>query len=139
MGTTKGNAERGSVQVELQGKSYIVLALDLKELGDIENFIKSKYARLYRASADGMDPKEREAGVREILRTKYTPDELNEEMSAYDIVHYVAYLSLRSNPGVTLENMDKIVNQGNLEILTSAMNSFGVDDENPPPVAKESP
>ncbi len=135
---SSGNAERGKVEIELQGKKYIVLELDLRELGDIENFIKSKYARLYRASAEGMKPKEREAGVREILRTKYTPDELNEEMSAYDVVHYVAYLSLRSNPGVTLEGMDQIICQGNLDILTTAMNSFG-DDENPPKVEEEIP
>jgi hypothetical protein len=128
-----GNAERGSLEIELQGKMYTVLQLDLKELGDIENFIKSKYARLYRASSEGMKPKDREAGVRDILRTKYTTEEFNEEMSAYDVVHYVAFLSLRNNPGVTLESIDQIVNQGNLDVLTTAMNSFGEDDENPPP------
>lgn len=134
-----GNAERGSTEIELQGKKYTVLALDLKELGDIHNFIKTKYARLYRASAEGVEPKEREKQVRDILRTKYTPKELNEEMSAYDVVHYVAYLSLRSNLGVTLESMDQIVNQGNLGILTAAMNSFGEDDENPPQTEGEIP
>lgn len=132
-----GNAERGSVEIELQGRKYIVLEIDLKELGDIQNFIKAKYARLYRASAEGVDPKEREEQVREILKTKYTPEELNEEMSAYDVVHYVAYLSLRSNPEVTMESIDQIINQGNLDILTTAMSSFGEDDENPPEAAEK--
>lgn len=134
-----GNAERGSTEIELRGKKYTVLELDLRELGDIANFIKSKYARLYRASAEGMKPKEREAAVREILRTKYTPDELNEEMSEFDVVHYVAFLSLRNNPGVTMENIDKILNQGNLDILVTAMNSFGDVTINPPKVEEETP
>lgn len=135
---TSGNAERGKTTITLRGKDYVVLQLDLKELGDVHNFIQAKYARLYRASAEGVDPKEREEQVMLILRTKYTDEELNKEMSAYDVLHYVAFLSLRSNVSVTLESIDQIVNQSNLDVLTTAINSFtGGEGVNPPEATEE--
>lgn len=127
---------RGKVEIELKGKPYNLLELDLKELGDLENFIKSKYAKLYRQSAEGVAPKEREKTVRDILRTKYTTAQLNKEMAAYDVLYYVIYLMLRHNPGVTRENLSNIVDQSNVQIVTTAMDSFGEDAENPPTQAK---
>lgn len=126
---TSGNAERGKVVLELKGKNYDLLELDLKELGEIENFIKSKYARLYRESAQGVDLKEREDRVIEILRKPYSAEELQKEMNAYDCVLYVAYLMLKGNPGVTFENITDIVDQSNIEIVSTAMNSFSDVEE----------
>lgn len=133
MGTT-GNAERGKIDVELKGKTYTLLELDLQELGEMENFIKSKYARLYRQSADGVDPEEIEKRVMEILRTPIDPDLLSEEMSTYDCLYYAAYLMLQHNPDVTLDAMKDILDKGNIRIINTAIGSFGggEDDENPP-------
>ncbi len=139
MGTT--NATRGKVDIELKGQPYTVLELDLEELGDVENFVKSKYAKLYRQSAEGVDPEVREKRVMEILRTSYTAEELNAEMIAYDVLYYVCYLVLRHNPGVTRESMGGLVDQSNIQIITTAMESFspeGEETENPPKEAEES-
>lgn len=138
MGTN--NATRGKVDIMLKGKSYTVLELDLKELGDVENFVKSKYAKLYRQSAEGVDPEQREKRVMEILKTSYTAEELNTEMTAYDVLYYVCYLVLRHNPGVMLESMSGLVDQSNIAVVTTAMESFspeGEEDGNPPEVAEE--
>ena len=122
--------------IELKEKPYTLLELDLEELGEVENFVKSKYARLYRQSADGVDPVEREKAVRDILRTSYTAEELNKEMVAYDVLYYVVYLMLRHNPGVTRAGMSEIVDQSNIQLITTAMDSFGDEDENPPAQAE---
>ncbi len=129
-----GNAERGKVEVELKGKTYTVLELDLQELGEMENFVKSKYARLYRQSADGVKPAEREKQVMKILREPIDADRLSEEMTAYDCLYYAAYLMLQYNPGVTRDTMKDIVDQGNLHIINTAMGAFGggEDEGNPP-------
>jgi hypothetical protein len=129
MGAAQENAERGSVEIELKGKSYTLLALDLKEMGLIENFIKSKYARLYRDSAQGVDPKEREEQVIEILMKSYTPEELAVEMDAGDCLLYIVWLMLQDNEGVTYENITDIVDQNNIKIVTTAMKSFADDSE----------
>lgn len=137
----KTNATRGCVAIELKDKPYTVLELDLKELGDVENFVKSKYAKLYRQSVEGVTIEDREKRVMEILKTSYTPEDLNAEMTAYDVLYYVCYLVLRHNPGVTLESMSGLVDQSNIEIITTALESFspeGEDDENPPEEAEES-
>lgn len=136
---TQGNAERGKVEVELKGKKYTLLELDLKELGELENFIRSKYAKLYRDSADGVKPSEREKRVLEILRTTYSADDLNVEMQAYDALYYVAYLMIRNNAGVTMDSLENIIDQGNFHVITTAMDSFSGDTENPPEPTAESP
>lgn len=134
-----GNAERGKIEVELKGKTYTVLELDLQELGEMENFIKSKYARLYRQSADGVKPAEREKQVMKILRTPIDGDRLSEEMDAYDCLYYAAYLMLQHNQGVTLDTMKDIIDQGNLHIINTAMSAFGggEDDEDPPETTEQ--
>lgn len=140
MGTTK--ATRGKVEITLKDKAYTLLELDLEELGDVENFVKSKYAKLYRQSAEGVDPEQVEKRVLEILMTSYTTDELNKEMTAYDVLYYVVYLMLKHNPGVTRESMGGIVDQSNIGLLITAMESFQSeeeDSENPPPQAEASP
>lgn len=140
MGTTK--ATRGKVEITLKDKAYTLLELDLEELGDVENFVKSKYAKLYRQSAEGVDPEQVEKRVLEILMTSYTTDELNKEMTAYDVLYYVVYLMLKHNPGVTRESMGGIVDQSNIGLLNTAMESFQSeeeDSENPPPQAEASP
>lgn len=140
MGTTK--ATRGRVEITLKDKAYTLLELDLEELGDTENFVKSKYAKLYRQSAEGVDPEQVEKRVLEILKTAYTTDELNKEMTAYDVLYYVIYLMLKHNPGVTRESMGGLVDKSNIGMLVTAMESFQSeeeDSENPPPQAEASP
>lgn len=140
MGTTK--ATRGKVEVTLKDKAYTLLELDLEELGDVENFVKSKYAKLYRQSAEGVDPEQVEKRVLEILKTSYTTDELNKEMTAYDVLYYVVYLMLKHNPGITRESMGGIVDQSNIGLLVTAMESFQSEEEeseNPLPQAEASP
>jgi len=126
---TSGNAERGRIEIELKGKKYTLLALDLREMGLIENFIKSKYARLYRESAQGVDPKEREDRVMEILRKSYSPKELAIEMDASDCLLYIVTLMLQDNDGVTYDNITNIVDQNNIAIVTTAMNSFNTGED----------
>jgi len=127
---TSGNAERGKVVIELKGKNYTLLELDLEELGDVENFIKTKYAKLYRESAQGVEIKEREEGVRRILRMHSTPEELAEEMEASDCLLYIIYLMLKNNPGITYENITDIVDQSNIQIVNTAIKSFNDSEEN---------
>lgn len=129
------NAERGSVEIELMGKKYTVLELCLKDLADIENFVKTKYARLYRETAVGLKQKDIEKSVKEILKTRYTPEEIGEEMESYDVQHYMVYVALRHNPGVTLEALDDIIGKEGALLVVNVLNSFtdvGEDEKNPP-------
>lgn len=140
MGAAK--ATRGKVEITLKDKAYTLLELDLEELGDVENFVKSKYAKLYRQSAEGVDPEQVEKRVLEILKTSYTTDELNKEMTAYDVLYYTIYLMLKHNPGVTRESMGGLVDKSNVGMIVTAMESFQSeeeDSENPPPQAEASP
>ena len=131
------NAARGKVEIELKGKKYTLLELDLDEYGEMENFIKSKYARLYRQSADDVEPEEREAMVIKILKTPYTPEELAQEMNAVDCVSYAAYLMLRHNSGVTRESVKALVDQSTISVIRTAIDSFGEDEESPPEATQE--
>jgi hypothetical protein len=139
---SSGNAERGSVEIELKGKKYTVLELSLKDLADIENFVKAKYARLYRESAVGLKQKDIEKAVKEILRTRYDPKELGEEMDAFDVQHYMIYVALRSNPGITIDGLDDIVSNDGAVLVVNALDSFtetdaGEDEGNPPGTEKK--
>jgi hypothetical protein len=134
-----GSGSRREVGIELKGKTYTVRELGLDEYGKIENFVKSKYARLYRESAAGLDPEKLEEQIMKTLKTAITPEELAAEMSATDCVAYVAYLSLRHNPGVTRDNISEIVDVDSIRQISAIIDSMGDDDENPPEAETESP
>lgn len=147
-----GNITHREVEIELDGKTYTVRAFGLDDYGRIENFIKSKYAKLYRESAEGLDPEKVEQTVREILKEKYTPEELAEEQNAVDCLVYMAYLMMRHNKGITRDNFSEVATLSNLGIIRGAMDEVSVDaedtegaeepkgegaDENPPPATEK--
>lgn len=148
MGKTGSNAARREMPIELKGKKYTVRELDLDAYGEIENFVRAKYARLFRQSAIGMKPKDVNTEVMKIIRLRFTPEELGEEMSAADCIAFVGYLAIRHNPGITLENVYDILDQSNLgEVsdLVDAMSGEDApddeaedDDVNPPKADKKS-
>ncbi len=137
MGTTKDNEARRRVEIELKGKKYIVQELDLEEMGLIENFIRSRNAQMYRDMSAGLEEEVREAGVRELLARPVSPKEYSLEMTSGDCVLYAGFLMLRSNPGVTREGMEQIVDRSNLQILKTAMESVEGDDEDKDPPKAE--
>lgn len=132
MGTTPGSAARREVTVTIRDKNYTVKELTLGNYGEIENFIKSKYVRLYRESAVGLDPDEIHKRVMEILRTDVDPDELTDQMDATDTKLFVAYLAVRDNTEITLENYQELLDTDEVNIIAEAVNGLGSDEENAP-------
>lgn len=135
-----GSGGRREIGIEIKGKEYTVREFDLDVYGDAENFVKAKYARLFRESAGKMSPKKVNEEVMKILRTSYTADELAEEMSATDCVVFVAYLAMRHNPGMTFEIFCKTVEMSDVATIGDIIDGMGDDDEvNPPEKEAESP
>jgi hypothetical protein len=83
---TAGDTGRREQEIELNGKKYSVREFDLDELGEIENFIRSKHAKLYREASQGIDPAQIEHTVMKIVKTALSTDELAAEMTSGDCV-----------------------------------------------------
>lgn len=149
MGTTPGSAARREVEVQLRGKTFVVKELTLANYGEIENFIKSKYTRLYRESSAGFDPDETHKRIMEILKTDISTEELTDQMDATDVGMFVAYLAIRDNAGIELENYQEQLDTDEVNIIAEAVNGLASDDEstpdveesevNPPPPDQENP
>jgi hypothetical protein len=141
-----GSGARREIEIEISGKKYTVRELDLDAYGEIENFVKTKRARMYRESAAGMDPDRVDGKVMEIIKSNITPEELGEETSATDCVAFAAYLSMRHNPGITRENFGEVVGMDDIGRIGDIIDSMGEDgeaagedDENPPEAEAGSP
>lgn len=105
---------RREVEIILKDKPYTVRELDIRAYGDCENFVKSNHIRLYRENSAGVDPDKVEDTVAKMIKSSYAPEELAAAMAAPSASEYVAYLSLRHNPGVTRESMADIVDMANI-------------------------
>ncbi len=130
MGATQDNEARRSVEIELGGKKYTVRELELDDIGEIENMIRSRNARLYRDISGDLDPELREQGVMKLLKSVVTEEEYSAEMTSGDCIMYAAYLMMRHNPGVTREAMPRIVSRKNLHVVKTAMQSAEGDEGN---------
>lgn len=126
---TAGNAERKEIEITLNGKRYTIRGLDLKAYGDAENFIRSNHIKAYRDSAKGVDPALVEQTVTTMVRAAYSPEELGECMAAPSMSEYVAYLSLRHNPGVTRASIGKIVDLSNVAKVNGIISALQRGDE----------
>lgn len=132
MGTTPGSAARREVTVTIRDKNYTVKELTLGNYGEVENFIKSKYVRLYRGSALDLDPDEIHKRVMEILRTDVDSDELMDQFDATDTKVFIAYLAVRDNTEITLENYQELLDTDEVNIIAEAVNGLASDEENAP-------
>lgn len=137
---TMGSAGRREIEIEIGDKTYTVRELDLNAYGEIENFVKTKHARLYRESAVGVDPDRVDKAVMKIIKTSYTPEELGEEMSATDCVVFVAYQGMKHNPGMTFAAFIETLDMSDIGRIGEIIDAMGDDDEvNPPETEMESP
>lgn len=130
-----GSTERRWVEIELHGKSCIVKELTIGDQGEIENFIKSKYMRLYRESAAGIDSDEVHKRVVEILKTDISVDEMREQMDSVDVQLFTAYLAISSNPSITRDNYQELLDLDAINAVAEAVNGMAddvEDDVNPP-------
>jgi hypothetical protein len=135
-----GSADRREIGIEIGDKTYTVRELDLDAYGAIENFIKTKYAKLFRESAGDMPTEEVNEEVMKIIKTSYTPEELGEEMDATDCVVFMAYQGMKHNEGMTYENFIGTVGMSDIGTIGDIINSMGEDEEvNPPEPETESP
>lgn len=132
MGTTPGSAARREVTVSIRDKNYTVKEITLGNYGEVENFIKSKYVRLYRESAAGSDPDETHKRIMEILRTDVDSDELTDQMDATDVKLFVAYLAVRDNADITLANYEDMLDTDEVNIIAEAVNGLASDEETAP-------
>jgi len=142
MGTAKASAARREVSIELNGNPYTVRELDLRAYADMENFVRSQHIKAYRDSVGGnlthiVDPEIAEATVMKMVKASYTPEELGEAMGSPVAVEFVAYLALRHNPDVTLENIGSIVDADNISIVNRIIEGMGEDEGVNPPEEKE--
>jgi len=131
MGATPGNTERRTVDIPILGGTYTVKELTLGAQGEIENFIRSKYMRLYRESAIGMDPDEIHKRVMEILRADISIEELKDQMDTADCQLFVAYIAIRDNPDITLQNYQDILDADAVVAISDAVGGMSDDDVNP--------
>lgn len=138
---TAGSTERRSVTIEIHGKPCVVRELTIADHGEIENFIKSKYVRLYRESAGAIDPDELHKRIMEILKTDISVDEMKEQMDATDVQMFTAYLAISSNPDVTLETYRDFLDADVITLISVAVGGMSDDEEdsvNPPKAEAES-
>lgn len=133
-----GSAGRREIGIEIGDKTYTVREFDLDAYGQLENFVKTKHARIYRESAVGVDPDRVDKAVMKIIKTSFTPEELGEEMEATDCVIFVAYQGMKHNPGMTFETFIETVDTSDISRIGDIMNAMG-EDENPPETEAESP
>lgn len=136
MGSTPGNTGRRSAIVNIKGVDYTVHELLIDDYGEIENFIKTKYVRLYRESAAGLDPDEIHKRVMEILKTDISAEELQEQMDSTDCQLFVGYLAMRGS-GITLEASRQILDADALNLVSEAVNAMGDDNDGNPTQANQ--
>jgi hypothetical protein len=137
---TMGSAGRREIGIEIEGVTYTVRELDLHAYGLIENFLKTKRAKLYRESSVGMDPGTVNEMVMKIIKTDISAEELGAEATSIDCVVYTAYLSMKHNPGITRENFGEIVSMDDINRIGDIIDSMGEDDDvNPPEAVAENP
>lgn len=135
-----GSGARREIGIEIGGKTYTVRELDLDGYGEVENFVKTKRARLFRESAGNMPPKKVNEEVVKIIRTNITGKELGEESQAIDCGLFIAYLAMRHNQGITRENIAGIVGMETAQRVSDILDAMEDDDEvNPPEAETESP
>lgn len=143
MAKTGNNAARREMPIKINGRKLTVREIDLDAYGRIENFIKAKYARLFRESAVGMKLKDINKEVMNIIRSSFTTEELQQEMNMPDCIFFVAYLAMEHNPGITLENVGDLLDLSNIGKVSELVNAMAVDeaddDVNPPKATQASP
>lgn len=133
------SAARREIEIELKGKTYTVRELDLAAYGEAENWVKSEHIRLYRENSVGVDPDKVEETVSKMIKSSYTPEELGAAVAAPSAAEFVAYLSLRHNPGITRETIGDIVDLDNIGFLNIVIQSLQEDEipVDPPPENQE--
>lgn len=130
---TPGNTARRTTVVNISGTDYTVKELLLDHYGEIEDFVKTKYVKLYRESAVGLDPDEIHKRVMEILKSDVGIEELKEQMKSAPVQLFTAYIAIRDNPGITLEICKDLLDSEAVDRISEAVNALGDDgDENPP-------
>ena len=137
MGSTPGSVARRSLNLTLKGKVYTALEPDINELAMFESHIKSTRLELFiKASAD-MAQADRQETISAILKTPISNDEIQAELTSLDGVRYMAYLILKSSPGViSLDSMGDIIDLSNIGDVIAVLDSLGADeDEENPQIA----
>lgn len=117
-------------------KECKVHELILDDYAEIENFIKSQYAKLYRSSAEGLTLKEVHDGVMEILRTDISVEELQGQMKSSSVQLFTAYIAVRRKNHVTLDNYKELLDSEAVGIISDAISALSgeeeEEEENPP-------
>lgn len=136
--STPGDAARKSVDVVLRGDNYTVRELTLDDYGEIENFLRTKYVRLYREFSSGIDPDELHKRTMEILRRDISVEELQEQMDSTDVSLFAAYLTIRDNPGMTFDKARELLDTDTITIVSEAVDGLsGGEEEADPPAADQ--
>ena len=134
MADSLGNAAGTGVTIKIRGKDYKILPLTIRDLAEFESYVRSKSLRAYMEASVGENSEERIKVIRMLAGSPPSSREVSAAMFTLDGGRYLVWRTLlKSDPKLTQEQVDELVNMDNLEQLTEIVQSVsGTDEENPP-------
>ena len=127
------DAVGAGMTVEIKGKVYKVSRLNLDDIAEFEAYIRSQKLKDILKATEGMEWNERKELIADTQRQNVSEAERTIAAETIGGVRFMLYRVMKDNKGLTLENMDELVDIGNFNEVQAVVNSIGGEEAANPP------